>query len=103
MSIINFDQVLETLDGKELKMSGTDMSVDLRTVCIQSLIGSTDTDQTIKPEKKLSYYTLAQAINKGGKVEVKAEDIADLKRLIGSNPMMNIIVVGQVYEMLEGK
>jgi len=103
MSLIDFDQKLKTLDGKELKMSGTDDTVDLKTVCIQSLVGSTDTDQTIKPEKKLSYYVLAQAINKGGKVEVKAEDVADLKRLIGNNPIMNIVVVGQTYAMLEGK
>jgi len=103
MSLIDFDQKLKTLDGEELKMSGTDQSVDLKTVCIQSLVGSTDNDQTIKPEKKIAYYTLAQKINEGGKKEIKSEDISDLKKLIGSNPVMNIVVVGQVYEMLEGK
>jgi len=103
MSLIDFDQKLKTLDGKELKMSGTDDTVDLKTVCVQALVGSTDADQNIKPEKKISYYTLAQAITKGGKVEIKAEDVADLKKLIGSNPIMNIVVVGQTYEMLEGK
>ena len=100
---INFDQKLKTLDGEDLKMQGTNEAVDLKTVCLQSLISSTDNDQTIKPEKKLTYYKLAQKINDGGKVDIKVEDIADLKKLIGNNPMMNIIVVGQVYLMLEGK
>ncbi len=103
MSIIDFSQKLKTLDGKDLKISETDVAVDLKTVCIQALIGSTDNDQTIKPEKKIAYYTLAQKINEGGKVDIKSEDIADLKKLIGNNPIMNIVVVGQVYLMLEGK
>lgn len=101
--LVNFDQKLKTLDGDDLKMSGTDKSVDLKTVCVQSLVASTDNDQTIKPEVKLEYYTLAQKINKGGKVEITLEHGATLKKLIGNNPIMNIVVVGQVYQMLEGK
>ena len=100
---VNFDQKLKTLDGDDLKMSGTELTVDLKTVCVQSLISSTDNDKTIKPEVKLDYYELAQKINTGGKVDIKIEDAATLKKLIGSNPMMNIVVVGQVYQMLEGK
>jgi len=107
---INFNQALKTLDGKDLKMQAMDENnkpieavVDLKTICVQALVASTDNDQALAPTKKIEYYELAKTINKGGEVDVEVKELGILKDLIQNNPRMNIIVVGQSFAMLEGK
>lgn len=71
----------------------------LGAVCISALMGVYQDEQSLSGEDKFKRYKLAERINAGGILEVSAEDIALLKKLIGKN--WSAAVVGPAYEALE--
>lgn len=98
---VNFDQPLVDLDGKLIEegAEGEKKEVTLRVVCINALFTPDEKDNP-SGEKKLERYLLAQRIATG-EAEVDVTELALLKQLIGK--YFGVIVVGQVYPMLEGE
>jgi len=101
----DFSRALKGLDGKPIKAQGKDVT-----------LGSVSADALLAPEQqanprepapkipgteKVKRYELAKKVYKGGKVDVKAEDIALLKKVIAAN--YSALVVGQAWAMLEKK
>jgi len=110
MAKINFDKKLYTLDGKTvLKQKITnekgmmeDQEINLKSVCVQTLMSAADNAQKPLPaEKKLRYWELGRKINAGGEIDLPSEDITALKEVIGEFP--SVLIVGQATDLLEGR
>lgn len=91
---IDLNQPLYELNGNEVK------DFDLKKACVDCLMLS-DPEEKVDGQTKLERYTLGLVINKGGEVDLTAEQITKLKERVGK--YANTIIVGQVYELLEGK
>lgn len=102
--LIDFNQKLKTLDGKDLKETGSDKILTLRSACANALINvMVDMEgKNIPGEEKARRYNLATEIYKDTDKpkEMKMEILVELKALVGQ--AYNTIVVGQVHNMLEG-
>ena len=81
-------------EGKE-----NSTQLNLKTVCVSSLLGSYQ-DERIEGLEKLSRYKLAVKIfNAIDEVELTVEEIALIKKLIAK--MFSVLVTGQVWEYIE--
>ena len=75
-----------------------DRKIDLKTVCIQSLLTDIPNDETDKYEK----YKLFQKFHKAnGKIELDSKEIELVKGQI--KKCYGILIFGQAFDMLEGK
>ena len=72
--------------------------VDLRHVLIQSLLQVTEDDKQ-SGDVKFNNYQLANKIHHNNVLDMKAEDVTRLKKLVGK--VWGPIIVGQAYEMLD--
>jgi hypothetical protein len=95
---IDFDSQLFNLDGSHLKdiTTGKERDALLKTVCVNALLGE---DKEDSGEEKLRRYRLGTRIYKGGVIEVTAEEVSLMKKLIGR--FFPPLVAGQSLEMLE--
>lgn len=106
---VDFGQVITDLEGEpvvektrnEDSTRGKDKKLTLREVCINSLLISRQGD-TADGKEKFARFELAKKISDGDTVELVAEEIAKIKKLIGLL-YLNALVVGRAFEMLEGK
>ncbi len=97
--LIDFNQVLLSLDGEELK-SSPDKALRLKEACTNALLGIYEDDAKILGEEKLRRYKLASKIYKDkGVIEVTAEEITLIKQLLPR--LYGTAVIGPCYEMLE--
>lgn len=95
---VNMDAVLKTLNGEPLIDAGK--PVTLKDVCVNALLAQQD-GEVVDAKEKFARYELALKVNKGGDVEVTAEEITKIKDLTGK--IYPTLVVGQVFYLLEGK
>ena len=73
--------------------------LNLKAVCVSSLLGSYQ-DERIDGAEKLSRYRLAVKISNAiDEVELTVEEIALIKKLIAK--MFSVLVTGQVWEYIE--
>ena len=90
---INFNQKLESFDGKEVGI--------LKQFCIEPLLATFPDEQNLAGEEKLRRFLLASKIHwADGEAELMAEEISLVKKLIGKG--YGPLVVGQAWKMLEG-
>ena len=97
MAKINFDVVLTKLGGAALQ-DDEDQDLTLANAAKQALL-VLDDKQT--GEQKYENYCLATKVVAGGDVTLKSEEISKIKEAIGK--YMYPIVVGQAWDLLEGK
>ncbi|KKN85538.1 hypothetical protein LCGC14_0278610 [marine sediment metagenome] len=97
MAKINFSVVLTKLEGGPLKDDKNE-DLTLASAAKQALL-VLDEKQT--GEKKYEHYCLATKVAGGGEVTLKSEEITMIKEVIGK--YMYPIVVGQAWDLLEGK
>jgi len=95
---IQMNQELKRLDGVPLK-DGENV-VALKKPCVEALLGIYPDETGLSGEDKLLRWRLAQRIDKGGEVELAAENIALIKKLVAK--AYGPLIVGQVWELLEG-
>jgi hypothetical protein len=100
----NFDHTLKTLDGSDVVdvaaiKDGVAPVLSMKTVAVNSLMATFEDDRNVSGDEKLNRYLLATRINAGGEVELNAEEILSLKKLIGRG--YNALVVGQAFLFLE--
>lgn len=102
---INLKETFKTLDGTEVPEVPNNpdgKKMDLKGVCAAALLNTTDQDKNVSGAEKAKRYLLAQEIHNAKDVlEIESENITLLKKLIGN--MYTPLIVGQAYEMLEGK
>lgn len=103
---INVNQVLKNFNGSVLKEAipgGGTEEITLGVVCTNAAL-SFNPQKPVPGTEKIKGYEIARKIyiaKESGEVELTAEEISYLKRYIGE--LFAPIVVGLVYELLEGK
>lgn len=100
--MIFMDQAMVDMDGTVLtRQTPTgEGPYTLRAICVQALMGIFDDERGLSGEEKLARYELALRINKAEEpVELKAEDVALLKKLIAKG--FATIIVGQAWKALD--
>lgn len=94
---VNLTYIIKQPDGKTpVVIDGEELTV--KSVCINSLLTASHEDDG---DTKFADYELFKRIKDGDEVELSAEEIVRLKKKIGV--LYQPIVVGQSYEVLEGK
>jgi coproporphyrinogen III oxidase len=97
---INFAQEFQTFGGEVLK-DGEGNIFTLKGVCATVLLGQAQNEKATG-EEKMKRYDLAKKIwASEGECDVKAEDVATLKKLVGESYLP--LIVGQAFKMLEGE
>lgn len=93
---IDFGQQLIGLDGTGLVDTGRPLT--LQRVCVNGLLNHGATGVKAEPYDR---YRLAMRLHAGGTVELSTDEVVLVKKCVnGSYPPL---VVGQAYEMLEGR
>ena len=92
---IDFAKTIKTLDGKELDPPRT-----LGQISAEALLGNYP-DEKIDGDEKAKRLKLALRIVDAKDVDLKSEEIAKIKRLVGI--AYAPLVVGQAFDMLEGE
>jgi hypothetical protein len=96
---IDFTQPLSGLDDEPIK-DETSKDVLLSTPCINSLLATSQNEQT-EPVEKLARWVLAQKITKAtAPIDLTIEEVAKIKDLTGK--YMPILIMGSVWQILEG-
>jgi hypothetical protein len=98
VAAIDFSKVLTDLQGEPIKTDEGELT--LERVAVSALL------QPVKDEtgdSKYTKYGLIKRIHGASEpVELKAEDIATVKRAIGES-QFTAIVTGQAWDLIEGK
>ena len=93
---INFNQPIKNIQGEEIK------DLTLKTVSVESLLATFDDERSLLGAEKAKRYVLATRIYANPEeLDLTIEEIAKIKQLIGKG--YGPLVVGQAWEMLEGK
>ena len=92
---INFSQQLKNLKGEEIK------DLTLKVVSTEALLATFDDERALSGEEKAKRYLLATRVYANEELDLTVEEIAKLKQLIGKG--YGPLIVGQAWEMLEGK
>ena len=93
---INFNQPIKNIQGEEIK------DLTLKTVSVEALLATFSDEQSLSGEEKAKRYVLATRIyTNPEELGLTVEEVAKIKQLIGKG--YGPLVVGQVWEMLEGK
>lgn len=105
---IRFDKALQKLDGETMKKEifdeekkkwvDTKDDFQLRDVCVCALMANIE-EEKIDGMEKAKRYLLAMKIQKANELDLKSEQVAKLKELIGK--VYGVLIVGQCYELLE--
>ena len=96
---INLDFKFKKLNGEWFHRPEDSEDLSLRTVCVEALLGNYQ-DERIEGAEKLLRYKLAMKIfHAGDEVELSAEEIVLVKKLIAK--MFSVLVTGQAWEYIE--
>jgi hypothetical protein len=98
--LIDLNQVL--LDMNDEPIKDGDKNATLRKVAIEALVASYQDESTLSGEEKLKRFELAMKVkNTPTPIDLTVEEVGTIKKLIGK--AFGVLVVGQVWNMLEGK
>lgn len=100
MTIKNFDTPLLDLNDKPIKSSdngGADAT--MKDVIVSCLNLTFADEQNMTGEKKFKRFLLTQKVHAGGEVDVKPEEIVEMKLVVGKS--QGPIIVGRVYQFLD--
>lgn len=89
--------VLTDLSGAA--MNGTNGPLTLGSACVDALLGAYQDEAALPGEEKYRRFQLATKLSSSDEVDLTAEEIAQLKKLVGK--AWSPLVVGRVYELLE--
>lgn len=93
---VNFNEALKDLSGKEVVENG--VTINMQIPCINALMQD---DAQADGTKKLQRYKLAKKIQDSAEAtEITVEDASMIKELVAK--IYGPLVVGNVYELLEG-
>lgn len=93
---------LTDFDGKPIIMPD-EKPLTVRSVIVANLMAyspeTRDADRNVSGEEKLERFTLARRVQKHDVVDMTAETVAKLKKLIGDNA--SPLIAGQMFEFFE--
>ena len=93
---INFNQNLKKLDGTDLE------NITLKSVTTEVLQLAFQDEQGLSGEEKAKRWVLATRVYANpGNIDLTIEEVSLIKKLIGK--AYGPLIVGQAWEMLEGK
>jgi hypothetical protein len=95
-----FDAVIHGIDGQPMRVSPQDdTKLTLRVLATNALLSDFESERGLPGEAKFKRWELAKRIQAHGPVEIKPEEVADIKRLmaLGYGPLL----VGPAYEVLD--
>lgn len=95
---IDFAAELNDLDGNPIKADG-EKNATLSSIACTALLAVYADEQNLAPSEKVNRFQLALVATKGGMQDMKVEDVAMLKRLIGK--AFGPLIVGRAYDILE--
>lgn len=100
----DLSQVLTFLDGSPIPGPDTDEKgqpkpMTLQDACIQALLGTYADEERLPGKDKVARFELSRRIYAATTVDLKSEEIAKIKELIGK--AFTVLVVGQAWELLE--
>lgn len=95
---VNFSEKLVNLNGEQIKDSDSNEDLILKTICVGALLTN---EKALEGKDKLERFELAKEIHTDKKDSISAEEVVLLKELIGK--FYPTMVVGQVYQMLDGE
>jgi hypothetical protein len=101
---IKTDTPIKNLAGQVMKDNdgqGNSMDASVRTVVVNALLAPLQQGKNEQGVDKVKKYELAKKIFSDDEVELTVEEVALIKSRVGET--FPPLVVGQVYEMLEGK
>jgi hypothetical protein len=98
--LIDVTKVLTQFDGMPLKdmVNGEAVDATVRMAFINALMAPAEKDSAVQ---KVAKYDLATRVYKQDKVEITVEEASLIKEAVGKS--FAPIVVGQVYNLLDGK
>jgi hypothetical protein len=94
---IDFSAVIKDLEGDAVKDGEKDAT--LGRVACAALLASYADEQNLPAEDKVKRFHLAEVAAKGGEQEMKIDDVALIKTLIGK--AFAPLVVGRAYDIIE--
>ncbi len=94
---IDFSAVIKDLDGDAVKDGEKDAT--LGRVACAALLASYADEQNLPAEEKVKRFRLAEIAAKAGQQEVKIDDVALIKKLIGK--AFAPLVVARAYDIIE--
>ena len=94
---IDFSAVIKDLDGDPVKDGEKDAT--LGRVACSALLASYADEQGLRAEDKVKRFRLAEVAAKGGEQEMKVEDVALLKSLIGK--AFAPLIVARAHDIIE--
>lgn len=100
--LVKVTETLKTFDGKTMKDGdgqGNMIDATLKLAVVNALLAPIKGQES--GVEKVKKYELARKVYQNDEVELSAEDISLIKSRIGD--MFPALVVGQCFEMLEGK
>jgi hypothetical protein len=94
---VDFSALIKDLDGDPVKDGEKDAT--LGRVACTALMASYADEQNLVAEEKVKRFRLAEIAAKGGEQELKVEDVALIKQLIGK--AFAPLVVARAYDIIE--
>jgi hypothetical protein len=94
---IDFSAVIKDLDGDAVKDGEKDAT--LGRVACTALLASYADEQSLVAEDKVKRFRLAEVAARGGEQEMKIDDVALIKTLIGK--AFAPLIVGRAYDIIE--
>jgi hypothetical protein len=89
---------LTNVDGTVIKDPGKSEPITFKAIAVACLVQA----QEATPEDKYAAFSLAVRIEAAKEVvELAAEDVARLKRIVGAN--MPTVIVGRMFDLLDQK
>ena len=95
---INFDTILTNLNGQALK-DEKDEPTSLKTVAVNALMQPYPDERELSGEDKLKRFSIALLIQPGGDIDLNAEQVSLIKKLIGK--LYTPLIVGRAYPLLD--
>lgn len=96
---INPTQVLKNYEGEPLKDSGKDLTLGRALINTINLVIAGDEETKMNAEEQVRAYELSIKLLNEEEVELKAEDVANIKKRIVKT--YSPVVAGQVIQILE--
>ncbi len=98
---VPFNTILKQFDGTPIKRQGSEATLILRDVAVESLLTVPRDEAQITGDEKAKRWFLASRVYANPAIDLTVEDIALIKKMIGK--AYGPLVVGQAWELLEGR
>ena len=96
---VNLSAILLSINGEQIKQAGVVQTVG--TIAVEALQVFDTRDTTISGDEKVKRWKLACRIHTQDEAEISIEEAKLIKDLVGK--YYGPVIVGQVWEALEGK